>query len=312
MRTILSMLIISVALACIFTPNNLLLKWGATYANEIMLGYLGLGLLFLIAKEQRLMFISFACCAMLSLYLKEVNYPAFPVHHEEEEISPLRVAHFNLANTEGGYEETIQRILSSNADIVSLQEFTPDWKELLDESLSQVYPNAHKIIRMDPFGMAVYSKYEFLFIDTFLYDDLPNIIVRVKPMEFSESIYVISSYTTPPLYTTALKKMRNHLDKLSAYIKALQGPVIAVGAYHAPPWWKEIVEFKSETKLLDSRKQAIHQYSSFLSNPVDYILYSEHLNCLTYEHISTEASSSIGILGAYQYNGLIYHASSEN
>ncbi|MEL6863828.1 MAG: endonuclease/exonuclease/phosphatase family protein, partial [Bacteroidota bacterium] len=307
---IMRMLNISGMLICIFTPNYYFFKMGTRFAVPLMLGYLLFGLLLLILKQQRLMFTSFACCAGMCLFLKFSSDAElrFPTRTSRES---LKVAHFNVANSGEDYENTIRLMLSTDADLISIQEIDPHWSQLLLETLNSKYPYHHSVVRFDPFGLALFSKHRFHSIDTFHFEDIPNIIGSIQPPGFKEQLYFISSHTTPPLYSSAYNRLSEHLEKIAQYTSHIKAPILTFGDYYAPPWWGEIQNLKEAGQLSDSRPSGLSDLSNVFQNPVDYIFYSKHFNCIDFENI-TQESNHLGISGTYQSKPDYFHVKTPN
>lgn len=298
----LSALIIFGTLICVFTPNYFFFKMGSRFAVQIMIGYLLLAVFFLFFKQTRLMFTSFACCAGLCLFLKHSSNAtiARPTQTNEEIV---KVAHFNIAASNEDIKETITSILTTDADLISIQEVTPDWHEILQESLAKKYPYSNAIVRFDPFGIAVYSKYPFQNLDTLVYEGIPNLTGTIKTEGKGKSIHFISAHTTPPLFSSAYDKMKIQLDMIGEYAKKIDAPVITLGDFHAPPWWGEIQDLKDVAQLQDSRRSATYGFSDVFQTPVDYIFYSNQLTCIDFKAVlNSNTSHHLGIQGVYQFN----------
>lgn len=302
-----SALIILGTLVCIFTPNYFLFKKGANFAIQIMLSNLFLGILFLVFRQPRLMFTSFACCAGLCMFLKYTSDADLIIPTRTSELV-VNAAHINLSSSNENYENTINSILSTNADLISIQEVTPDWDEQLKVALSEKYPYQSSLVRFDPFGLAIYSKYPLQTSDTFYYNEIPNLIGSFKPEGYDRKIYFISSHTTPPLYSAAYDQLKEHLEQIGDYAKRINAPVLTFGDYNAPPWWTEIQNLKDEGRLFDSRRSGIVDLNSVFQNPTDYIMHSGHLKCVDFESINSKSSSHMGIRGTFQFNPEYFNA----
>ncbi len=291
----LSLLIILGAIFCVFTPNYLLFKQGELYAVQIMLGYMALGMIFLVAKQPRLVFTSFTCCAALCMFLKHSANGAlkFPAKTNEATVS---VAHFNLSNAD---HDLVNEVLKTNADIISFQEVNPIWKKEL-EKLSKHYPNNYVIADMD-FGMAVYSRYQFEKIDTFLFNNIPNITGSIKAEGTKAEVHFISSYTKPLFYLKDYEQLKNHLQSITDHATELNAPLITMGGYNAVPWSNEILSFREAVNLNDSRRGFVPRFPNFFQIPFDHIFYSEHLQCFNFNSIDNAASEYVGIMGIYQF-----------
>jgi len=303
-QVIISTIIVLGAALCIFTPNYYLFKMGSEFAIQIMLGYLIGGFIFLYFQQPKLTFTSFACCAGLCLFFKYSTNAEMksPIITNSEIVN---IAHFNLSSTSSDYEQTIKLIKKTDADLVSVQELTPDWLPVLQTELSSLYPYSSSIVRMDPFGIAILSKRPILNLDTFYYHNIPNLAGTLTCEKGQKAIHFIAAHTTPPLYQKAHTHMQEHLEVIGTYIDKISLPVITLGDFYAPPWCREIQDLKYAAGLNDSRRTAKLDVSQLFENPVDYILHSSQLTCIDFESILNQSSEHIGIRGAYQFNAPI-------
>lgn len=303
-QVMISAFIVLGALFCIFTPNYYLFKMGSEFAIQIMLGYLIGGFVFLYFQQPKLTFTSFACCAGLCLFLKQSTNAEMkaPIITDSEIVN---IAHFNLSTSGSDYEQTIKNIVAADADLVSIQELTPDWLPILERELSDRYPYSSKVVRMDPFGISVWSKRPMLNMDTFYYENIPNIAGTLICEKGGKSLHFIAAHTTPPLYQKAHAHMQQHLEVIGNYINKVDLPVVTIGDFYAPPWCREIQDLKYAAGLNDSRRTAKLIVSQLFENPVDYILHSNQLTCINFASISNQAAEHIGIQGAYQFNSTI-------
>ncbi len=303
-RLALTTLIILGAVICVFTPNYLLFKIGASFANQIMLVYLAMGLIFLVLKQPKLTFTSFACCGVLCMFLKLYSnweWPT-PVNPDKKIEVAMEVAHFNVTASNDDYQSTIDAILASNADVVSLQEVTPDWHPYLQEFLAEAYPHSTSMVRFDPYGLAIYSKSEILSIDTFFFEKIPNLHVSVESRKKDMPVSIVSSYTNPPLSQNTVIKLQEHMKTIAAYVQKINEPVITLGEYHAPPWFEEVRMLMQNGQLLDSRSRANQGLDNLFQYPIDYIFYSEQLKCSDFQIVGGPSTNHLGIQAAYEFN----------
>jgi len=295
-------LIVLGAFICVFTPNYFLFKMGARFAVQIMLGYLLLGFVFMLIRQPKLMFTSFACCAGLCLFLKyasdgQLNLPL------KTDNQTLEVAHFNVSASSIDFQNTINEILALDADVISFQEVTPDWDNELKVNLQEKYPYSKTIVRLDPFGLAIYSRFPLISVDTFMFEDTPNILGRVKVQD--KEVCFIVSHALPVFYTNDYERQRNHFMTIAQYSSNTNCPVITIGDYNAVPWSYEIQDFKAAAQLNDSRRgfmPASNGSFSLFQIPSDHIFYSNHLKCVGFQEINSASSGHLGIKGSYQFN----------
>ena len=305
----LTSLIILGAIFCIFTPNYFLFKMGSRFAILIMLGYLVMGILFLMAKQQRLMFTSMACCAGLCLFLKHASNSDLQLPLATDELS-IKVAHFNVsASDTDDQQSTLHAMLETDADLISIQEVTPPWRYALKETLTEQYPYSATIVRMDLFGLAVFSKFPFHHLDTFYYADIPNFSGVIETRNQDHRFKFICAHTNPPLYSRAYEEMKGHLEMIAEQSTRDSMAVIMISNFNAPPWWAEIQDLRETARLNDSRRSSAYGFSEIFQSPSDYILYTDDFNCLGFENIISPQSSHLGIQGRYQFK---YHDKKEN
>jgi len=291
---IIGIVLVAIALIAMFPPQMSILKQASEYAVYIMLCFLFLSMLFMLLKKEKLMFLSLACTGILCLFLKgssNANF-IFPERNNQPTVS---LAQINLSYIDQGYEELLKIIKDLDPEIISFQEVTPDWDYILKTNLSQDYVSKFSLVRIDPYGMAIYSKKMIANIDTFMYEEIPNISSEFRLNE--ETFNLVSSYLLPPLYSTSAAKSQSHLRKISAKLAALSGPIFALGDYNLVPWSPELRDFREKTGLLPSRR-TIGVVK--LQIPHDHIMHSIEMECINFQEIEDSRLNHIGIFGTYQ------------
>lgn len=303
-RFALSFLLVFGALFFIFTPNYLFFKWASNFTVHVMLGYLALGLLSMMVNEPKLMFINFACCALLCIFLnKDVENPFTHIRPKSKGGESISAAHFNISRTAGNPSEIIDLIKNCNADLISVQELNNDWAEEMTDCMEENYPFMVAVPDTSFHGLAVFSKFPIHSVDTFQFNGKPNMIGRIKTKE--GYLHFLSTHTIPAEDEESYNKLVSHLDLVSSMIQDIDEPLITLGEYNAVSWSEEIQNFKLVSGLNDSRKGASPGYPNgsinILEVPVDHIFFSKHLDCLEFKTLDTEASRHLGIMGIYQY-----------
>lgn len=300
--TIIAILSIS-TLVCIFPPNLLFFKWTANFAFHLMLLQFFLGLFFLVVRQPRLTFVAFVTTAILCLFLKQASNTDFSPPTPTNAPS-IKIAQFNLSNSDENAAITIHSIKETEADLISIQEITPFWDSLLQQELQNNYPFHYMTHHVNIFGLAIYSKNELLSIDTFSYRNIPNIIGQMVIENYQDPIYFISTLTTPPASYKDYTQLTKHLQKVGERCNTINGPLLTFGDYNAVPWSDEIQDFRDQTHLLDSRRGFMPTYPdgalNFFWTPIDHIFFSNHFNCLSFGTISGETSRHLGIQGVFQ------------
>jgi hypothetical protein len=98
------------SLACIFPPQHPAFQWWAECAAFVALGFLLLGLFFLIINKSRLMFVCLGCSAAICFFKNELSEKASQNDHS----TPAR----HLSNTLPQH--------SANQDSLSFKHILPD------------------------------------------------------------------------------------------------------------------------------------------------------------------------------------------
>ncbi len=292
---VIGILMVLTTLVVMFPPNMSFLKKGAEYAVFIMLGFLLLGMLFMVLDKKKLMAVSLCCTAILCIFLKSSsnNNLIFPARNNTANVS---IAHVNLSYIDQGYEELLSLIDELNPEIISFQEVTPDWDFVLKSNLSQKYPSKYSLVRFDTYGMAIYSQKRFTKVDTFMYQNIPNI--RTEYDMGGQAMTILSSYLLPPLSRSATVSMENHLELISQKVLETNTPLFAIGDYNLVPWSNEVREFRESTNLGFSRRNiAVSKFRI----PHDHIMYSKQLECIDFQELEDKKLNHIGIYGTYQF-----------
>jgi len=298
-------LIVIVTALCVFTPSILFFRQLTAYTLHIMLGFMVLGFIAFLFRQERLMLISLGCCCILCLHLKTSANKQMRLAAVTTNPS-LKISHISLGNAENDYDLVIDYLLELDADFVSFQELTPDWSAHLTDKLSAEYPFKTTMTRMDQYGMGFFSKINFYYLDTVYFQQVPNLVAAIK-LGQDQICSVISCQVVPPVNQTAFSTISKHFNFLASYMKSLDGNVIVLGDLHLPPWAIEIKQFKMAGNLQDSRRDTNPRNTdgslSLPRIPVEHIFYGDKFECTSFTELGNSVIGRIGITGMYQING---------
>lgn len=261
-----------------------------------------LGFLFFVMQEDRLMLWSFACCVVLCLFLREsgnkqIRLPAITS-------SPsIRVSHISLGNAEGDYQMVIDYLMHLDADLLSFQELTPDWNQLLIDRLAPRFSYIHTLTRMDQYGMGFFSRIPFQSLDTIYFRDIPSLSAQFI-LAGQLPCHVISVQTEPPVNQRAFASIVEHFNFIDGYIKTLDGNTMVMGDFHLPPWSTEVQRFRNTSGLKDGRRDIqprnLDGSMSLPRIPVEHILFTNGLECTSFAELGNGVVGRLGITGNYQ------------
>jgi len=240
------------------------------------------------------MFTGLACTAILALWLKNAsnNNLKLPITNEE---AKLKVAHINLSNVDDELDNLTKIIADEEIDLLSFQELTPDWEPAIQQAVAAVYPYKYSFVRIDPYGMAVYSRFPFEKSDTIQCKGIPSMCLEVK--KNGTLFHIVSTYLAPAFDKTGLETASAQLKRISKRVENNKDHLIALGEYNMVYWTQEIRDFRSTNKLENSRRDIAQ---GNLRVPYDHIFYSQDLQCVQFKEIISDSQKYLGILGTYQ------------
>lgn len=283
------------AVLIIVAPYFPSLNLVTNYTIHFMVLFLGIGFLGYVFNHRQVLLTSFAISALLCVQLKNESDSPFTLRKDLSE-KQLLIAHINLANVSDPFE-LIPSLLKLNCDLVSFVEVTPDWENILLTSLAGDYAYHTEMVRIDPFGKAIFSKYPISQIDTISQGETSDLSVMV---DVEGTPYrIVNTYIVPPLDRNSEQKAREQLEKLSSVLQG-QTRSIVLGEYNMVYWASLLKDFRNHSLLQSSRRDII---PSSLDVPGDHVFHSAEMKCLGIKDIRFPDGSRPGILARYKLNG---------
>ncbi len=314
-QLIVSLVLIVGALLCIIQPEYHALRVFTRFAPQITVSYWLLGLGFLAIKNARLTMVSFICSGFLCLFLKGMSDSNVEKPLQTTALN-ISIAQINLSLSNGSYQETIESIKKTAADVLSIQEVNFDWSHKLKDSLSILYPFNSRIERADVYGIELYSKYPFVTSDTFYSEDIPNLMISLKKSPTSRSIYIVSTYIAPPLFSEAYQTMQKQMHLIAEHVKCITAPLITVGEYNIEASSLEMQRFRQEAGLLNSRRgfrpSRTDGKFDLTEVPTDHIFFTPQLQCIYFETIIGSHNEHLGIKGIFQLSNTLTNVEKKN
>jgi len=291
---------------CIFIPSYFAYYWARQFAVQLIFVYLGLGVLFLILKLQRLMIVSFVCSAAICLYLKFASNPLLIPDTKVVGMPTFSVSLLNLSISEPDISEAINTLKYLNPDVIALEEITPMWGDTLISVFSEAYPYKTLITNYNSLGVGFLSKCPIVKIDTLLFDNVPNLSIVVESKKLGKKINLVEGRTEPPYSNNTYKRLGNHLDFLAQKITSLENNTIALGSFNVVTWSDEVVSFLTKTNMVDSRRGFMSTYPrapfSLMTLPTDHVFLTKDLKCVQFNNINSKAENHLGLFAVFQDN----------
>ncbi len=294
--------ILIISFIFIFPPEYLLTKQISRFAIQWMFICLALGIIFMFMDYEKLLFISFSSAGAIASFLLYSYNSSFNLAANSTEES-LSIAFVNPSLSTDEIDSTQYKILKLDPDIIILDELSPDWKKLTLE-LNLKYSNSVVLNRIDPYGKAIFSKYEFIEIDTI--DPTINPVLSIQTtLASKKKIQITVANSLPAVTKSDIKKLNIRLLELSTLINSISSPHILSANLNLVPWDKQMRDFKINTKLNSSRRdQSDGSTNTLIWNvlnvPMNEIFYSKELECAVFKEINDYKGNSIGLYGKYQ------------
>ncbi len=287
-------IIILITLSAVFLPALEITEKLQDYLVHILLFLLISGLIGLIAGNKTILYTGFGCAAALALFLKNASNAELknPKLNEKNKIT---VAHINLSLITD--VDVVQKLVSDTTiDILSFQEYTPDWANIIPHISHKTFPYEFKDVRIDLYGKAIFSKYRINESQIINYLDVPNIEITVNIG--TDVISILSSYITPALDNLSKNKAKVQFKDMEDYVMSKNNGLIVMGEFNQVYWSHDIISFRSRTGLLNSRRNV---NPSTFKMPYDHVFYSPKLECYYFEELTDNTANHIGCKASFQF-----------
>lgn len=291
---------IAVTMLFLFTPNRATLAGLSSHAFEAVLLFLGSALGFMMLDRPRIMFTCLGMCAILCLYLKKTSNSSIQSLFRQADID-FSLCQVLINSGTDEYENISRRLQASKADILNIQELTPDWALVLHDGLSEEYPYRAEMNRIDPYGMAIYSKYPIRKTDTLVYrDTLLNYEIPLLKLQLDiegRAMNFISCHILPRLNTSDFNKVQQFLDSVTVWVTDGDTlPKLIAGDFNLSPW-----DFSLQQLIGDARLNLSQREPHLFIQPFEHILYSSPIRCTKLEEVRTLGGLHLGIQGYYTF-----------
>lgn len=211
------------------------------------------------------------------------------------------VLHFNVKENNKQIATVAEAALSSNADIVSMQELKESSFTIVDPLMREKYPYVLSDLNYPGFGMAVYAKHPILAEAVISSHDFPLLtgIIIIK----TDTLHFIAATTSTPTNDRDFQAQVKQFKFIGEEANKVNGALIVMGDMNSVPWSEQVTTLLSNTKLKDSRKDlsATYPAQSPLQIPIDYIFHSQDLTCLKFNTQGGTTSNHLGIIGYYNF-----------
>lgn len=300
----LAILVILITLVCLLQPDYPELKNISNQTGLILILWLVLGVTFLMLRTKSLSLICLVSCAVLCLHLKNASNISLAAPKViVDQNAKFSICHFNLSTIQEKLDTELQLIDELKPQILVFQEFTPQFQDQILAHYDSMYTDYTEFVRMDDYGQAIFSSFPILDKDTFLIYNTPVLRIRFQ-VDDGRIIQLISHYNLPPITKQYKEDSKMVFSQLGDFIAQADEPVIYLGTLNYVSWDNELVKFRYDANLNDSRRSFFPSLSnsdkSLFYAPVDHIYYNNFLECIQFKKVDNKSNQKIGIRGEYQ------------
>jgi endonuclease/exonuclease/phosphatase (EEP) superfamily protein YafD len=284
-------------LIVIITPDISFFKWTASFATQTTILYILCGIIFLIFKQERLLFVCLFCAGCLSLFLKGNFNPNFKLSAKSTAPS-INIVLIKIAEKYPSASDLIS-IIQNNPDILCLQKPDSTNLQVSIESLKKKYPYSVGFAGKSC-DQIILSKFPFLTIDTLQFDGNAQILYSLKLSEDSKSIYFINSYFDNPYDEDQPNNYRYNLGRLIVFLKPIKSPLVVAGSFNAVSWAPELNYFKKSLDIQDSRRAFYPSLPNPFEVPKDHVFFSKNFSCTDFHELRDVNGNHIGLASSFQ------------
>lgn len=286
--------IILLTVCAVFIPIFEFTEKFQDYLVHFLIFLIFSGLIGLILSNKTILYTSFGCAAALAFFLKNASNPELK-NPTTNGRNKLTVVHINLSLITD--VETVRNIISDESiQVISFQEYTPDWASIIPEITKAKFPYIYQDVRIDLYGKAIFSKNIIRKSEVINYTDIPNIETQI---ESGDDVFtILSSYMTPALDNMSKTQAKSQFRFLEEYsLKNKDGKII-MGEFNQVYWSHDILSFRNKTGLLNSRRNV---FPTTMKMPYDHIFYSPDLECFYFEELNDSDGNHFGCKSSFQF-----------
>ncbi len=287
-----AMIILATVLA-IFLPVIDLNEHFQDYLVHFLIFLIFSGLMGLVINNKIVLYTSFSCAAALAIFLKNASNTELknPKLNEKDKIT---VVHLNMSLISD--IATVQNIIrDSTIDVISFQEYTPDWANIIPLIISSNFPYAYEDVRMDLFGKSIFSRIPIQNPKVIEFLGIPNIELQ---MEVGEEIFtILSLYLTPALDNRSKGVAKSQIEELNKYCLSEKKTRIIMGEFNQVYWSHDIITFRTKTGLLNSRRNVS---PNTFKMPYNHIFYTSNVECYYFDEIRDDSGEYVGSKSSFQ------------
>jgi endonuclease/exonuclease/phosphatase (EEP) superfamily protein YafD len=236
---------------------------------------------------------SLACMVMAAMQLEQPML----ADHRAEATPDLRVMHMNVYQPNQRHAEIIEQALASDADIISVQEVSPEWEHALREGLSEAYPYSLAEPRRNCYGIALFSRSP---LDGWELAEMHGSpFIEARATVNGHPFRLISVHATSPTSYGHFRRRNAQLRELADRLNNDSITTIVVGDMNAVHWDKAYRRFHQSTGLRVVTGTGLRTWPSWgpmALIPLDHVFISRELSVAGVQRFKIPGSDHKGLI----------------
>lgn len=187
----------------------------------------------------------------------------------------LKIVQYNVQEGRQIQEKELGWFDASGADFLLLQEFTPAYQKAI-QKLQEKWPYVHALPKAGFFGLAIYSRREFLHTEIHWVE--PGIAILEARVLFNQKPLTLFNLHPPPGFGSEhVENRQKTRDLLKRRIAATEGRILVVGDFNDAPFSPDLMQFETEAGLINIQRGLGYQstwkgWTPALSLSIDHLL----------------------------------------
>lgn len=281
-------------LLAVFMPSFPMIEPFRDHLAHVLILLMISGLIGLVISNTTVIFTSFGCAMLLAIFLKNASNTDLKNAAPNDQPS-IKVKHINLSLIDNA--ETLQLLVTQDSlvDIISFQEYTPDWIPVIRQLLPEYY-HFFESTRIDVFGKAIYSRLPLLQTECKISGD--NYDISRKVIKSKDTFTLMSSYVLPALDSTSNNKAKAHLTSIKDFTDQCPSKNFLIfGEFNQVYWSPELMAFRKQSQLLNSRRDVSLNTTKV---PYNHIFFKGNIECTHFSEVFDRQAVQVGCTGVFQ------------
>lgn len=209
----------------------------------------------------------------------------------------LRIAHMNVLQPNAQKVQVINNVLALDADLISVQEVSPEWAVALTDAFERAYPYQRVVPGTNCYGIALFSRFPFEKVGTLQVQGTPFIDATVQVN--GTIVRVLAMHANSPGSYMDFKRRNAQLAVVSERVRSNSTPTVVVGDLNTVHWDQAYERFCARGGVRPINSPFTITWPSLgplAMIPLDHVLVNDGLKAGRLASFEVEGSDHRGLL----------------